>query len=64
MSQDIKKLLAEKLQQNNQRHLDANQSVEFKQGREYSLLAIDRIEPNPYQPRRVFPQAELDSLAA
>ncbi len=64
MVQDIKKLLAEKLQQNNQRHLDANQSVEFKQGREYSLLAIDRIEPNPYQPRRVFPQAELDSLAA
>jgi len=64
MSRDLKKLLEEKLQQNNQRHADAAQSVEFAEGREYNLIAIDSIDPNPYQPRRIFPQAELEKLAA
>lgn len=64
MSKDLKKLLEEKLQQNNQRHVDANQSVEFKQGREFILVPVNNIEPNPYQPRRIFPQAELEQLAA
>ena len=64
MSKDLKKLLEEKLQQNNQRHASAVQAVEFAEGREYSLIAIDSIDPNPYQPRRIFPQAELDKLAA
>jgi ParB family transcriptional regulator, chromosome partitioning protein len=64
MSKDLKKLLEEKLQQNNQRHAAAAQSVEFVEGREYSLIAIDSIDPNPYQPRRIFPQAEMEKLAA
>jgi ParB family chromosome partitioning protein len=64
MAKDLKKLLEEKLQQNNQRHAAANQSVEFNEGREYTLISLDNIEPNPYQPRRVFPQAELEKLAA
>lgn len=64
MSKDFKKLLEEKLQQNNQRHAAANQSVEFKEGREYTLIPVGNIEPNPYQPRRIFPQAELEQLAA
>lgn len=64
MSKDIKKMLADKLQQNNQRHALATQSAEFSEGREYSLVAIDKIEPNPYQPRRTFPQNELEQLAA
>lgn len=63
MSKDIKKMLAEKLQQNNQRHAMATQSAEFSEGREYSLISIDKIRPNPYQPRRIFPQSELDQLA-
>ncbi len=63
MSKDIKKMLADKLQQNNQRHALATQSAEFSEGREYSLVAIDKIEPNPYQPRRTFPQNELEQLA-
>ncbi len=63
MSKDLKKLLEEKLQQNNQRHVAANQSVEFTEGREYTLVAIDSIDPNPYQPRRIFPQEELEKLA-
>jgi len=64
MSKDLKKLLEEKLQQNNLRHAAANQSVEFTEGREYTLVSIDSIDPNPYQPRRIFPQAELEKLAA
>lgn len=64
MSKDLKKLLEEKLQQNNQRHVDAKQSIEFAEGREYKLIAVDSIDPNPYQPRRIFPQAELEQLAA
>ncbi len=64
MSKDFKKLLEEKLQQNNQRHTAADQSVEFVEGREYNLISIDKIDPNPYQPRRTFPQTELDKLAA
>jgi ParB family chromosome partitioning protein len=47
MSKDVKKMLEEKLQQNNQRHAAADQSVEFTEGREFSLIAIDNIEPNP-----------------
>ncbi|MEI6709275.1 MAG: ParB/RepB/Spo0J family partition protein [Methylococcales bacterium] len=64
MSKDLKKLLEEKLQQNNQRHAAANQSVEFTEGREYTLIPINNIDANPYQPRRIFPQAELEQLAA
>jgi ParB family transcriptional regulator, chromosome partitioning protein len=64
MSKDIKKLLEEKLQINNQRHAAAEQAVEFAEGREYNLISIDSIDPNPYQPRRIFPQVELEKLAA
>jgi ParB family transcriptional regulator, chromosome partitioning protein len=64
MSKDLKKLLEEKLQINNQRHAAAEQAVEFAEGREYNLISIDSIDPNPYQPRRIFPQAELEKLAA
>lgn len=45
------------------RHTAANQSVEFTEGREYILISVGSIDPNPYQPRRIFPQAELEKLA-
>lgn len=64
MSKDFKKLLEEKLQKNNLRHAAADQSVEFAEGREYNTITIDDIDPNPYQPRRIFPQVELEKLAA
>ena len=63
MSKDFKKILEEKLQKNNMRHAAADQSVAFSEGREYNLINIDSIDPNPYQPRRIFPQAELEKLA-
>ncbi len=63
MAKDIKKMLAEKLQQNTERHAAADQSVAFDEGRELISVLVDKIEPNPYQPRRIFPQDELNKLA-
>lgn len=64
MGKDIKKMLEEKLQQNNQRHVLASQQLDFSEGREFCLVPIDKIDPNPYQPRRIFPKIELDKLSA
>lgn len=64
MKKDLKGMLESKLQQNNLRHTSSGQAVEFAEGREYSLVSIDRIEVNPYQPRKIFPQDELDKLAS
>jgi ParB family chromosome partitioning protein len=63
MSKDLKKMLEQKLQQNTQRHALAAQEADFDEGKEHILIPVDRIEPNPYQPRRIFPQQELDQLA-
>ncbi|WP_404361578.1 ParB/RepB/Spo0J family partition protein [Methylotuvimicrobium sp. KM1] len=63
MAKDIKKMLEKKLQENTQRHASAEQSVNFDQGRELVSVLVGKIEPNPYQPRRIFPQDELDKLA-
>jgi ParB family chromosome partitioning protein len=63
MSKDIKKMLEKKLQQNTQRHASAAQSVAFNEGRDLVSVLVDKVEPNPYQPRRIFPQEEMDKLA-
>ena len=63
MAKNIAKLLEEKLQQNNQRHLHSHQVAELSEGREYSLVSVELIDPNPYQPRRIFPDDELEKLA-
>jgi ParB family chromosome partitioning protein len=63
VAKDIKKILEKKLQENTQRHASAEQTVAFDQGRELVSVLVDKIEPNPYQPRRIFPQNELDKLA-
>jgi ParB family chromosome partitioning protein len=63
MSKDLKKMLEQKLQQNTQRHALASQEAEFEEGKEHVFIPVDKIEPNPYQPRRIFPQQELDQLA-
>ncbi|MDG4597444.1 MAG: ParB/RepB/Spo0J family partition protein [Candidatus Contendobacter sp.] len=64
MPKNLKALLAKKLAENSQRHADARQETELDVGRHHIKLSVDEIEPNPYQPRRVFPQQELDELAA
>jgi ParB family chromosome partitioning protein len=63
MAKNLKAMLAQKLAENSQRHADAQQDPEFDIGRQHTRLSIELIDPNPYQPRRSFPQAELESLA-
>ena len=64
MSKDLKAMLAQKLAENSQRHAAAQQDLEFDAGRQHVKLPVDIIDPNPYQPRRVFPLEELESLAS
>ena len=64
MSKNLKALLAKKLAENSQRHADAPQETDFDVGRQHTKLSVDEVDPNPYQPRRVFPQQELEELAA
>ncbi len=64
MTKGIKDLLARKLAENSKRHAEAEQQPFFEDGRQHVKLALDQIDPNPYQPRRDFPKAELEALAA
>lgn len=64
MPKNLKALLAKKLAENSQRHADARQETDFDVGRHHVKLSVNEIEPNPYQPRRIFPQQELEELAA
>jgi ParB family chromosome partitioning protein len=64
MAKNIKSMLTQKLAENSKRHAEAQQEPFFEAGRQHVKLSIDKIDPNPYQPRRIFPQPELESLAA
>lgn len=63
MSKDIKALLAQKLAENNQRHKQAKQTTELDFGSELKRLPISKIRINPYQPRTVFDDEQIDSLS-
>jgi ParB family chromosome partitioning protein len=64
MTKSVKAMLAAKLAENQQRHAQAHQDTAFEAGRTHKNLSVDDIDPNPYQPRTIFPQAELDALAS
>jgi len=64
MTKSLNKMLEEKLQKNLKQHALASQEINFSGGREFSLVPVEKIEANPYQPRRIFPQFELEKLAA
>jgi ParB family chromosome partitioning protein len=64
VAKDLKAMLAMKLAENSQRHADAQQDMEFDAGRQHVKLPVDLIDTNPYQPRRIFPVAELEALAS
>lgn len=63
MSKDIKSLLAQKLAENSARHANANQTTHLDVGSELKRLSLDKIQPNPFQPRTVFDEKEIASLA-
>lgn len=64
MRPDLKELLQKKLNDNNFRHANATQEVVFTEGREYKQIDLSIIDPNPYQPRRIFPDSEIEQLAS
>ena len=64
MAKDLKSMLAQKLAENSKRHADATQETSFDPGKQHVKIAVEKIEPNPYQPRRIFPQDELNALAS
>ncbi|MCB6185133.1 ParB/RepB/Spo0J family partition protein [Leeia sp. TBRC 13508] len=63
MARDLSKLLEAKLQENTNRHIGAHQETYFDAGKEYTKLPVNLIDKNPYQPRIIFPQEEIESLA-
>jgi len=63
VAKNTTKMLEERLKQNLQKHVESHQTAEFSEGREYILVQVHTIEPNPYQPRRIFPEDELQKLA-
>src|SRR3954451_22069521 len=63
MSKSLKAQLAQKAEENTQRHREANYRDDFDVGRQHTKLPLDRIDPNPYQPRTSFPEEEIRELA-
>lgn len=63
MSKSTKAMLAEKLAANTQRHAAAQQEAVVEYGRSHTMIRVDFIDPNPYQPRKIFPQEEIEALA-
>lgn len=63
MASDMKTKLAAKLLANQERHAQAEQEPTVDLGRQHMMISIDKIDPNPYQPRTIFPEKELQSLA-
>jgi ParB family chromosome partitioning protein len=63
MSKNVKAMLAEKLTANTRRHAAAHQEAVVEYGRTHTMISVEAIDPNPYQPRKIFPQEEIEALA-
>ena len=63
MARSLKAQLAQKAEENTQRHREANYRDDFDVGRQHTKLGLDTIDPNPYQPRTSFPEEEIRELA-
>ena len=55
--------LKHKLAQNTETHSIAQHETGIDLGRQHRMIDVDKIAPNPYQPRTLFDQAELEQLA-
>jgi ParB family transcriptional regulator, chromosome partitioning protein len=63
MSKSLKAQLQQKAEENTQRHREANYRDDFDVGRQHSKIHLEKIDPNPYQPRINFPEEEIRELA-
>lgn len=64
MSSSLKTQLAQKAEENTQRHRDANYRDDFDAGRQHTKIQLERISSNPYQPRSPFSENDIRELAA
>lgn len=63
MSKSLKERLAQNTLANLQRHRDAAYSEDIEGGRRHTKIYLDRIDPNPFQPRLAFPEEGIRQLA-
>ncbi len=63
MARSLKAELAQKVEENTQRHRQASYRDDFDVGRQHTKIALDVIDPNPHQPRTSFPEEEIRELA-
>jgi ParB family chromosome partitioning protein len=63
MNKSLRAQLERKAEENTQRHREANYRDDFDVGRQHSKIHLDKIDPNPYQPRIIFPEEEIRALA-
>lgn len=63
MSKGLRAQLERKAEENTQRHRDANYRDDFDVGRQHSKIHLEKVDPNPYQPRINFPEEEIRELA-
>ncbi|WP_323074232.1 ParB/RepB/Spo0J family partition protein [Mycetohabitans endofungorum] len=61
---NLKAMLEAKAAENTQRHHEASHTSDFDVGRQHMMVPVDKIEPNPFQPRTVFNEAKIRELAA
>lgn len=63
MTKNIKALLEKNAAANIQKHRESAYSEEVDLGRKHTKIPLERIDPNPFQPRLVFHEEELRKLA-
>ncbi|CCD38540.1 Chromosome (plasmid) partitioning protein ParB/ Stage 0 sporulation protein J [Candidatus Paraburkholderia kirkii UZHbot1] len=63
MTRSLKAQLAQKAEDNTQRHREANYRDDFDAGRQHTKIPLEKIDPNPYQPRTSLSEADIRELA-
>lgn len=63
MKKNLKELLTQKLAENTKNHIESQQVSIVDFGKKHVKIHVDDIDPNPYQPRKVFDHNEIDALA-
>ncbi|SAL05754.1 parB-like partition protein [Caballeronia calidae] len=63
MTRSLKAQLALKAEENTKRHREANYRDDFDTGRQHTKIQLEKIDPNPYQPRTSFLEEDMRELA-
>lgn len=63
MAKSLKERLQEQLSKNMEAHTASQQDTVFDAGSKFVKIHLDKIDPNPYQPRIHFDEKEINELA-